>query len=229
MASIIDPEKRELRGRVRERLAALSPEELVRSDEALFERFLALPQVAAARTIFAFWGIPGKEPDTAWLIGELVRRGKTVGLPRMLPEHRMEVRQYDPDKPLVKVSFGISEPGEDCPPLRREEIGLVLVPAVCYDRRGYRLGFGGAGRRSSRRRYPSRPTTPGWTFCLPMGRACPSEAEEKAGGSAPRPFPCVGFSSRSRCHSRSRCRTRSRRSHRSRSRSYCRCRPSRTG
>lgn len=143
MASIIDLEKRELRGRVRERLAALSPEELVRSDKALFERFLALPQVAAAQTIFAFWGIPGKEPDTARLVGELVRRGKTVGLPRMLPEHRMEVRRYDPDKPLVKVSFGISEPGEDCPPLRREEIGLVLVPAVCYDRRGYRLGFGG--------------------------------------------------------------------------------------
>ena len=143
MASIIDPEKRELRGRVRERLAALSPEELVRSDEALFERFLALPQVAAARTIFAFWGIPGKEPDTAWLIGELVRRGKTVGLPRMLPEHRMEVRRYDPDRPLVKVSFGISEPGEDCLLLAREGIGLVLVPAVCYDRQGYRLGFGG--------------------------------------------------------------------------------------
>ena len=53
MASIIDLEKRELRGRVRERLAALSPEELVRSDKALFERFLALPQVAAAQTIFA--------------------------------------------------------------------------------------------------------------------------------------------------------------------------------
>ena len=143
MASIIDLEKRELRGRVRERLAALSPEELVRSDEALFERFLALPQVEEAQTIFAFWGIPGKEPDTARLIGELVRRGKTVGLPRMLPEHRMEVRRYDPDRPLVKVSFGISEPGEDCPLLQREEIGLVLVPAVCYDRRGYRLGFGG--------------------------------------------------------------------------------------
>lgn len=143
VASIIDLEKRELRGRVRERLAALSPEELVRSDEALFESFLALPQVEAARTIFAFWGIPGKEPDTARLIGELVRRGKTVGLPRMLPEHRMEVRRYDPDRPLVKVSFGISEPGEDCPLLQREEIGLVLVPAVCYDRQGYRLGFGG--------------------------------------------------------------------------------------
>lgn len=143
MASTIDLEKKELRRRVREELSALSRSELVRSDDALFARFLALPQVEAAKTIFAFWGIPGKEPDTSRLIGELVRRGKTVGLPRMLPEHRMEVRRYDPDRPLVKVSFGISEPGEDCPLLDRENIDLVLVPAVCYDRRGYRLGFGG--------------------------------------------------------------------------------------
>lgn len=143
MASTIDLEKKELRRQVREELSALSRSELVRSDDALFARFLALPQVEAAKTIFAFWGIPGKEPDTSRLIGELVRRGKTVGLPRMQPEHRMEVRRYDPDRPLVKVSFGISEPGEDCPLLDRENIDLVLVPAVCYDRRGYRLGFGG--------------------------------------------------------------------------------------
>lgn len=143
MASTIDLEKKELRRRVREELSALSRSELVRSDDALFARFLALPQVEAAQTVFAFWGIPGKEPDTSRLIGELVKRGKTVGLPRMLPEHRMEVRRYDPDRPLVKVSFGISEPGENCPLLDREDIGLVLVPAVCYDRRGYRLGFGG--------------------------------------------------------------------------------------
>ena len=143
MASTIDLEKKELRRRVREELSALSPEELVRSDSALFARFLALPQVEEAETIFAFWGIPGKEPDTSRLIGELVKRGKTVGLPRMLPEHRMEVRRFEADRPLVKASFGISEPGEDCPLLDREDIGLVLVPAVCYDRRGFRLGFGG--------------------------------------------------------------------------------------
>ena len=143
MASTIDSEKKELRRRVRSQLAALTREELSQSDGALFARFLALPQVEEAKTIFAFWGIPGKEPDTAQLIRELLRRGKTVGLPRMLPDHRMEVRRYDPDKPLVTVSFGISEPGEDCPLLEREEISLALVPAVCYDRRGSRLGFGG--------------------------------------------------------------------------------------
>lgn len=143
MASTIDLEKRELRRQVRARLAALTPEELRRSDDALFARFLALPQVEAAKTVFAFWGIPGKEPDTARLVGELVRRGKGVGLPRMLPEHRMEVRLFDPDRPLTEAPFGISEPGEDCPLVRREDIDLVLVPALCYDRRGFRLGFGG--------------------------------------------------------------------------------------
>lgn len=143
MASTIDLEKKELRRRVREELSALSPEELVRSDSALFARFLALPQVEEAETIFAFWGIPGKEPDTSRLIGELVRRDKTVGLPRMLPGRRMEVRRFDPDRPLVTVAFGIAEPGEDCPLLERKAIDLALVPAMCYDRRGYRLGFGG--------------------------------------------------------------------------------------
>lgn len=128
---------------MREQLSRLTPEELVWSDSALFARFLALPQVEKAETVFAFWGIPGKEPDTSRLIGELIRRGKTVGLPRMLPGHRMEVRRYCPDRPLAAASFGISEPGEDCPLLAREDIDLVLVPAVCCDRRGFRLGFGG--------------------------------------------------------------------------------------
>lgn len=143
MTSTIDLEKKELRRQVRGQLNALPPERLRESDDALFARFLRLPQVQQARTIFAFWGIAGKEPETSRLIGTLAAQGKRIGLPRMLPGHQMEVRLYDPDKPLVSVSFGISEPGEDCPLLDKGEIDLILVPAVCYDRQGYRLGFGG--------------------------------------------------------------------------------------
>lgn len=143
MTSTIDLEKKELRRQVRGQLNALPPERLRESDDALFARFLSLPQVQQARTIFAFWGIAGKEPETSRLIGALAAQGKRIGLPRMLPGHQMEVRLYDPDKPLVSVSFGIFEPGEDCPLLDKGEIDLILVPAVCYDRQGYRLGFGG--------------------------------------------------------------------------------------
>ena len=96
-----------------------------------------------AKTIFAFWGIPGKEPETARMIQTLVSQGKRVGLPRMLPGRQMEVRLYDPDRPLVPAAFGILEPPADAPLLPRADIGLALVPAVCYDRRGFRLGFGG--------------------------------------------------------------------------------------
>lgn len=135
--------KAALRRQVRLTLADLSPEALCRSDDALFAAFAALPQVDSASTLFAFWGIPGREPDTARLIRALTARGKRVGLPRMLPDRQMEVRLYDPDRPLIPAAFGILEPSADAPLLPREDIELALVPAVCYDRRGFRLGFGG--------------------------------------------------------------------------------------
>lgn len=138
-----EEEKTELRRWVREQLRQRTPQQMRQEDDAMFARFLTLPQVEEARTIFAFWGVPGREPETGRLVRQLTDMGKRVGLPRMLPEHQMEVRLFDPDIPLHSVSFGIQEPGEDCPLIAREEIDLVLVPAVCYDRRGYRLGFGG--------------------------------------------------------------------------------------
>ena len=132
-----------MRGRVRQAMAALSPQERQESDRALFARFLALPQVERAHALFLFWGVPGREPETEILVRELVRRGKRVGLPRMLPGRRMEVRQFDPRLPMKEAAFGIWEPTEQAPLLAREEIDLALVPALCYDRLGFRLGFGG--------------------------------------------------------------------------------------
>ena len=120
-------EKKNLRQQVRKELAALTPEELRRSDDALFAKFLALPQVREAKTIFAFWGIPGKEPETGRLVETLTAQGK----------------RYDPAIPMNSAAFGIQEPSTDCLLIPKEEIDLILVPAVCYDRQGYRLGFGG--------------------------------------------------------------------------------------
>ena len=135
--------KRALRQAVRAQLAALTPQELQGSDRALFSAFLSLPQVREAQTLFLFWGIPGREPETQMLVRTLTAQGKQVGLPRMLPGHQMEVRLYRPELPLVQAPFGIWEPPEAAPLLERDAIHLALVPAVCYDRAGYRLGFGG--------------------------------------------------------------------------------------
>ena len=80
MPSTPEQEKKDLRRRVRAQLAQLESEQLRREDDAMFARFLALPQVEKAQTLFAFWGIPGREPETGRLVRELTARGKRVGL-----------------------------------------------------------------------------------------------------------------------------------------------------
>lgn len=134
--------KARLRGEIRARLAALSEEERRVQDAALCSAFLALPQVERARTLFLFYGV-GMEPNTAQLLTPLMARGKRVVLPRLLPGRQMDTRLYDPAIPLVPHRFGLMEPSLSCSRVPTEEIDLVLVPAMCYDRRCYRLGLGG--------------------------------------------------------------------------------------
>ena len=53
--------------------------------------------------------------------------------------------------------FGIQEPTEQAPLIRPEEIGLALVPALCYDEGGRRLGFGEATTTAGWRASPGPP------------------------------------------------------------------------
>ena len=142
MTSTITAEKAALRRRVRAYLEGLSPRQRRESDDALFARFLSLPQVEAADTLLLYHGM-GAEPDTARLFPALWARGKRLCLPRCLPGHGMEARLIRPDSALVPHRLGMLEPGEDCPPVDRVDIGLALVPGLAFDRSGGRLGQGG--------------------------------------------------------------------------------------
>ena len=111
--------------------------------QPLLERFLALPELEAARTVMLFYGV-GREPDTTVLIRELLCRGKMVALPRCLAQRRMEARVITScSGDLVPGAFGIPEPGQVCPVVKRDRIDLILVPNLCCDKHGYRLGHGG--------------------------------------------------------------------------------------
>ena len=109
---------------------------------ALFERFLALPEVEAADTVMAFYGT-GREPDTVPLIRALLERGKRVTLPVVLPHRGMEARQVLDIDRLIPSRFGIPEPGQDCPVVDKKDIAVALIPHLMVDRDGYRLGWGG--------------------------------------------------------------------------------------
>ncbi|MCI8870782.1 MAG: 5-formyltetrahydrofolate cyclo-ligase [Lawsonibacter sp.] len=143
MASAAAAEKTALRVRLRRILNEMPTARMQSSDQALFRQLMGLSQIQTARVISLFWGITGLEPDTRALVEQLLALDKTVCLPRIVADHGMELRQYTPGCPMDMNSFGIWEPTLDCPLIAREEIDLVIVPALCYDRRGFRLGYGG--------------------------------------------------------------------------------------
>lgn len=143
MQSTTAMEKTALRVKVRKQLNDMPSSQMQKSDQAMFAALLALPQVAQAKTISLFWGITGLEPDTSRLIPQLLEMDKVVCLPRMLTDHLMELRRYVPDCPMDMNSFGIWEPTIECPLVEKTNVDLVIVPALCYGRKGYRLGYGG--------------------------------------------------------------------------------------
>lgn len=134
--------KGQLRRDIRAQLSAIQPQVRQAEDRDLFARFLSLPQLDRARTVFLFYGV-GTEPETALLIPTLLKRGKQVVLPRLMPQHEMQLHLYCPDRPLIPHPFGLLEPDEGCPVFSPEQIDLTLVPALCYDKNGFRLGLGG--------------------------------------------------------------------------------------
>ena len=150
---MIRREKDRLRRQIA-RWEAEQPRETLRgSDEALFRRFLALPQVRQADTLLLFWGMRA-EPRTGYLVRTLAEQGKTVGLPRCRAGGQMTFHPFRGREDLVRHRFGMLEPPADAPLLDPARAEAALIPAMCYDRDGMRLGRGGGYYDRFLDRYP---------------------------------------------------------------------------
>lgn len=131
-------EKAALRLKLLELEAQMTGAQRMESDFALQQKFLALPRLSRVETVLLYWSMDS-EIATGPILEELLSQGKTVLLPRCLPGNGLEARLYCPDK-LERHRWGMLEPGETCPVMEPE---LALVPGLCYDKNGYRLGRGG--------------------------------------------------------------------------------------
>ena len=132
--------KRAVRRAAIERRDLLSQDERSAKSERIVERVLALPEVGAAGTVMAFWSF-GSEVQTSALIEQLHGSGTRVVLPR-IAEEELEAVAYAPGDPVAATSFGAMEPvGTELVPA--QEVDVVIVPGVAFDRRGGRVGYGG--------------------------------------------------------------------------------------
>jgi 5-formyltetrahydrofolate cyclo-ligase len=86
------------------------------------------------------------EVETDGLLDYLITQGKTAIVP-LMDAGRKTLIPYclmDPARELVHHSFGMQEPDPRmCHSFPLEAIQLICVPGLAFDRKGYRLGYGG--------------------------------------------------------------------------------------
>ena len=112
-------------------------------DETIARRVAALWQYKRCRMLLTYVST-AIEVDTRRIIERALADGKQVAVPRCVPGTRdMEFYLIRGLDELEPGTFGVLEPKPDPDFLVTNfEHGLCLIPALCYDWRGYRLGYG---------------------------------------------------------------------------------------
>ena len=96
--------------------------------------------LAAEAVVSAYWPM-GSELDPRLLMLALQAAGHPIALPVVLEANQPLVfRAWSPGDELEPAAFNTQIPSPDKPELTP---GVVLAPLLAFDRRGYRLGYGG--------------------------------------------------------------------------------------
>lgn len=138
--------KGELRRRLLRQRDALPQDVRQAADEALCRHVLALPAFRDAPVVLSYLSM-GSEVETRRIIDAAWQAGKVVALPRVVGPRVL--RWYRVGGPsglasLERSAFGVLEPADDpaCEVVP-DMPALALVPGLAFDRRGFRLGYGG--------------------------------------------------------------------------------------
>lgn len=132
--------KQNLRQEMRQRKKTYGSEQLRRMSQPIIEALLAHPRLMSAHTILLYASL-ADEVNTHELINTLLQQGKTLLLPVVVDDHTMKICRYTHDTNVGHGSFGIMEPQADAF-TDYDQIDLILVPGMAFDRHGHRLGRG---------------------------------------------------------------------------------------
>ncbi|GHG02064.1 5-formyltetrahydrofolate cyclo-ligase [Deinococcus piscis] len=104
---------------------------------AVAEHTAALLRQLGARRVLAYHALPG-EPDLSTLQHSFQLLTTRA---RVRPERRLTVHEW---VTATEVSpLGVRQPPRDTPQIPVSEIDAAVLPALSFDRRGFRLGYGG--------------------------------------------------------------------------------------
>jgi 5-formyltetrahydrofolate cyclo-ligase len=144
MCSSILEAKRKLRqemGSLRDSVPAEARREKSRR---IFSSLQSLPVYRRAGLILFYFSF-GSEVETREMILKSQTLGKRIALPKVMEDsgNLVAFEVSDLDQDLGLGYRGILEPRKERGrQIREDDLGLILVPGLAFDRRGYRLGYG---------------------------------------------------------------------------------------
>ncbi len=139
----IRPVKNRLRAECKQKSTALSDSEKVQMDARLTDRFFASRQYRENDMLFCYVSTE-IEVDTREILRRAIADGKTVAVPRCVDGTReMDFYILQDMSALESGSFGVLEPNPAlCRKVTDFSEGLCIIPALAFDKSGYRLGYG---------------------------------------------------------------------------------------
>lgn len=135
-------QKNELRAKYKKIRKECPPEIKIGLDKKITEKFLSLEDYISCKTLFTFVS-SDIEVDTTQIIKRALADGKNVAVPKCTDKTgHMDFYYINSLDDLKTGYFSILEPDVEICKKAEELTGLCIVPGLCFDYEGYRIGFG---------------------------------------------------------------------------------------
>ena len=139
----IKEEKNRIRSLYKEKRSAIPRDIKQIMDSAICKRFLSLSSYRFADTILLYSPLKN-EIDTLPIAADALEKGKKIAYPRCIEDNEMVYHYITSTDQLTPGKYGIMEPSPSLPVFSPEDDSraVCVLPAIVYDKRGYRLGYG---------------------------------------------------------------------------------------
>ena len=140
--SDITIKKQRLRAYFKQKRLDLSLESKELLDSAICANIVELEAIKKAKTILMFYPVK-LEPDIIPIINNLRISGKKTAFPISNSDDCTLSFKYVNDiSDMVTGTYNIPEPSKEAPVVRDFSNCVCLVPALAFDKYGYRIGYG---------------------------------------------------------------------------------------